>query len=167
MTQMKKKKFRRTTSGRQSGATLIIAMIMLVVLTLFVISAVKLSNVNLQIVGNYQWQKEMENATDSALEWVISASTSFGSGLGKDICQDGSVVATGACTLINPQIGAVSSPQCTNNQTATGYTKKLGELAPDDNDWLAKATATDPVTNAKVTIYRGVTVRQLAGNCSA
>ena len=163
----RQKAFRGVTSGWQSGATLMIAMIMLVVLTLFVISAVKLSNVNLQIVGNYQWQKEMENATDSALEWVISNNANFGSGLGKDICQDGSVVASGGCSFANPAIGTVSIPQCTNNQTATGYTKKLGEMAPDDNDWLVNATATDPVTNAKVTIYRGVTVRQLAGNCSA
>ncbi len=151
----------------QSGITLIISMVMLVMLTLFVISGIRLSNINLQIVGNYQWQKTMEMVTDSALEQVISEVANFSdSATEMDICQDGSVTSAG-CTILNPEIGTVTAPLCTRSATASGYSKKLGELAPEDNVWILNASASDSVTGATIRIYRGITVRQLAGNCPA
>lgn len=156
----------------QRGVTLLVTMIMLVMLTLFVVSAIRIANVNLRITGNYQWHKEMEMQADSALEQVISNVASFtgsavqaGTAAAQDICTDGTVVASGGCAVANPAIGTVSMPRCTASQPASGYTKKLGELTPDDNDWTIKAQLTDSVSGAKVTVYRGITVRMLAGNC--
>lgn len=157
----------RASRARQRGATLVISIVMLVVITLFVISAIKLSNVNLRIVGNYQWQKQMEVLTDSAIEQVISLVGSFSATAATaDICQNGTVVAAGSCdALTNPKVGSVTAPQCSASRVATGYTKKLGEIAPEDNDWIITAATEDSVSRAKVTIQRGVTVRMLAGNC--
>ena len=157
----------------QRGVTLLVTLVMLVVLTLFVVSAIRLANVNLRITGNFQWQKQMEMQADSALEQIISNAANFTSGGvqagnagDQNICTDGTVMAAGvSCPATNPTIGTVSMPRCTANATAAGYTKKVGELAPDDNDWIMKATMTDPFSGAKVTIYRGVTVRMLAGSC--
>lgn len=164
----------RDAIRRQRGVTLIITLVMLVVLTLFAVSAMRLSNVNLKITGNYQWQKEMESLTDSALEQLNSSASSFdnaavqgGTAVDQDICADGTLVAAGGCTLLNPDIGTVSVPRCTANRPAEGYTKKLGELAPDDTDWVTSAEATDSLSGAKITIYRGTTVRLLAGHCPA
>ena len=42
--------------SRQRGATLLVTLIMLVVLTLFAVTAFNLSSVNLKIVGNFQAQ---------------------------------------------------------------------------------------------------------------
>lgn len=162
----------RSLPRGQHGITLITTLVMLIMLTLFALTAMRLANINLRITGNYQWQKDMEMKTDSALEQLLSSATNFddsavqaGTATVKDICTDGTLVATGTCALTNPPLGTVSVPRCTGGQVASGYTKKLGELAPDDNDWLLKATATDSTSGAKVTIYRGVTVRMLAGNC--
>lgn len=156
----------------QRGITLLVTMVMLVVLTLFVVSAVRIANVNLRITGNYQWQKEAEMLADSALEQLISSSANFynsavqaGTAADQDVCTDGTLVAAGGCSLVNPRIGAVTKPRCTSSQPATGYTKKLNELVPDDNTWAVKAQLTDSFSGAKVTIHRGVTVRMLAGNC--
>lgn len=158
----------RHHASAQRGMVLITTLVMLVLLTLFVISGIRLSNINLQIVGNYQWQREMEMLTDSALEQVISSVANFAdTAAAKDICQDGALVVSGGCALANPKIGTVSQPHCTNSETASGYTKKLGELAPEDNIWVLDATATDSLTGARVRIHRGITVRQLAGSCPA
>lgn len=164
----------RVTVNRQRGVTLIISLVMLVVMTLFAVSAMRLSNVNLKITGNYQWQKQMEMLTDAALEQQASSSTSFdsaavqaGTAVDSDICADGTVVAAGSCTLLNAKIGTVSVPRCVGAQPAEGYTIKLGELAPEDTNWLTTAQAIDSLSGAKVTIYRGVTVRLLAGSCPA
>lgn len=160
--------------SRQRGVTLIIALVMLVVMTLFAVSAMRLSNTNLKITGNFQWQKEMEMLTDSALEQQASSATSFdsaavqaGTATDQDICADGTVVTSGGCSLLNAKIGTVSVPRCTSSAPAEGYTKKLGELAPEDTNWLTSAEATDSLSGAKVTIVRGVTVRLLAGSCPA
>lgn len=152
----------------QKGVTLIVTLVMLVMLTLFALSAIRLSNVNLRIVGNYQWQKEMEVLADSAIEQLSSSAANFSlTPLAQDICKDGQLVATGACSLLNPKAGTLSAPRCTTSQVATGYTKKLGEMPPDDNNWMVTATAEDSWSGAKVTIVRGLTIRQLAGNCPA
>lgn len=169
---MSSRRLLRHALRRQHGVTLLVTMIMLVVLTLFVVSAIRLANTNLRITGNYQWQKETEMMADSALEQLISNVANFtdstvqaGTAADKDICTDGTVVASGGCSTLNPSVGTVSKPLCTASRPATNYTKKLGELAPDDNDWIVKAQITDPFSGARVTIYRGVTVRMLAGNC--
>lgn len=58
---------------RQNGATLITALVMLVVLTLLVISAIRSSTVNLQISGNVQIQNEAIAAAQQATEQVLSS----------------------------------------------------------------------------------------------
>jgi len=156
----------------QHGVTLLVTLVMLVVLTLFAVSAMRLSNVNLKITGNFQWQKEMEMLTDSAIEQIVSSASNFedstvqaGTAIAYDICADGTVTASTGCSLLNAKIGTVSAPRCTASAPAKGYTIKVGELTPDDNDWVLKAEATDSVTGAKITISRGITVRMLSGSC--
>ena len=59
----------------QSGATLITALIMLIVLTLLVVSGIRASNTNLRIAGNMQMQEETVAAAQQAIEGVISNTT--------------------------------------------------------------------------------------------
>lgn len=63
-----------TLKNRQRGATLIVGLVMLVVLTLLVISAIRSSNTNLRIAGNMQMQEEASTAAQQAVEQVISSS---------------------------------------------------------------------------------------------
>ena len=161
-----------TMRTRESGMTLLVTMVMLVLLTLFVLSGIRVANIGLRITGNFQWQKEMEMLTDSAIEQLVTTSTTFddtavqnGTAVDKDICQDGTVVSAGLCTLTNPKIGTVAQPRCTLSGPASGYTKKLGEIAPEDNNWIIKANVIDSFSGAQVTVYKGVIVRMLAEHC--
>jgi len=56
----------------QRGATLVVALIMLVLLTLFAVSAMNTSIVNLKVVGNMQERSGALAATQQAIETVIS-----------------------------------------------------------------------------------------------
>ena len=58
----------RGTTLRQRGATLLISLIMLVVLTLFAVTAIRTGNIGFKIVGNQQAQKLMEAAAAQAVE---------------------------------------------------------------------------------------------------
>lgn len=59
------------TWHKQKGATLLVGMIMLVVLTLLVVFAIRSGNTNLRIAGNMQAQAETGAAAQQAIEQVI------------------------------------------------------------------------------------------------
>lgn len=62
----------RTDIRRQRGATLIVTLVMLIMLTLFAISAMNTSTTNLQVVGNMQMRHEGLRATQEAIEATLS-----------------------------------------------------------------------------------------------
>ena len=57
---------------RQQGATLIVTLIMLIMLTLFAISAMNTSTTNLQVVGNMQIRNEALSSTQQTIEAAVS-----------------------------------------------------------------------------------------------
>lgn len=61
------------TSRSQRGATLVISLIMLVLITLMVIAALTLSNSNLKSVGNMQFRNEAIAAANKAIEQVVGS----------------------------------------------------------------------------------------------
>jgi Tfp pilus assembly protein PilV len=61
------------SSHRQRGATLIVGLIMLVLITVMVTSAFTLSTTNLQSVGNMQFRDQAIAAANKAIEQVLSS----------------------------------------------------------------------------------------------
>ena len=152
----------------QRGATLLVTLIMLVVLTLFAVTGFNLSSVNLKIVGNFQQGKEAESVVQDALERVLSTVSLFAAPAA--VCLPSGSAPTG--TVPNLTCAAatdvlIDKPSCNYSTAATGYTKKLGELTPEDTHWQVRASYTDPLTKAAAAVVQGVAVRMLAGNCPA
>lgn len=149
-----------TIKKRQNGATLITALIMLIVLTLLVVSGIRSSSTNLRIAGNMQMQEAAAAAAQQAIENVISTDA---------------LVAT-------PQtVGGfnvtINNPICIS---ATALLAADGR--PDDcqadpgidicfrTTWQITATAIDPNTGATAVITQGVSMmadsNQTATNCA-
>lgn len=139
-------------SRRQRGATLLVSLIMLVVLTLFAVAGFNLSSVNLRIAGNFQDQKSMEAAALQAIEEVISKGDVFNAPVAQTIPVGGYNVS-------------VTAPRCNYSAPAEGFSLKEDTLVPDDNDWEFTASVTDATSGARATITQGVRIRMLAGNC--
>jgi Tfp pilus assembly protein PilX len=149
-----------TSANRQRGATLVVSLIMLVILTLFAVSGFNLSSVNLKITGNYQMQKGMEAAAQQAIEQVISSTSAFNlTPTASTICVNGGFGCIGGYNV------AIAAPKCNYSATAKGYSKKLGELGLEDTTWEVRADVSDALTGAKATVVQGVTIKLLAGNC--
>ena len=149
---------------RQRGATLLVTLIMLVLLTLFAVTGFNLSSVNLKIIGNFQQQIAAEAQVRQALEEVMSTVTLFTSPAAT--CRPSGATPSGtplACASSADVV--VEQPGCKYAAPARGYTKRLGELTPEDTTWEVRASYTDPVTKAAVGMVSGVGVRLLAGNC--
>jgi len=151
----------RTRHHHQRGATLLVSLIMLVVLTLFAVSGFNLSSINLKIAGNFQEQKRIEAAAQQAIEVVISSPTAFSlAPTAQTVCVNGvGAPCTGGTNV------AVGAPRCNYAVTAKGYTKQIGTLTPEDTDWEIRAVASDATSGANAALVQGVRIRLLAGNC--
>jgi hypothetical protein len=159
----------------QAGATLVVSMIMLIVLTLLVVSAIRSSTTNLRIAGNMQVQGEVTAAAQQAVEQVL----------------DSDFTATSNAQAITVSMGAVSytvnvtKPTCSNTEpVARDELKKTdandqlcfgdGDLLPVlDSDgkqivtaakcnkqvWEVQADVTDSNSGAKTSVVQGIAKR--------
>lgn len=141
-----------TRRHTQQGAVLIVSLIMLIVLTLFAVTGINLSSVNLKIVGNMQAQKRMEMAAQNAIEQTLSSPTYF------------NLTPTARTVNVSGYNVDLAAPNCLQSVAATGYSATSG-ISPEDNDWEVVAEITDALSGAKVVIHQGVRIRMLAGNC--
>ena len=165
--------------GRQGGMTLLVSMIMLVVLTLFAITAIRTGNIGFKIVGNQQAQKLMEGAAQQAIEQTIS-------NLGNFDPADPLLVAAATSTArqrvcINAAAGdppvAVPPATCASGTQVdvlpvrcistrrSQYDSLTQATATYDNQWEIVATVTDSLTGAKATYHQGVKIRMLSSSC--
>ncbi|NMG74522.1 hypothetical protein [Aromatoleum diolicum] len=60
---------------RQKGAVLFVGLIMLILITLLAVSAIRLANTNLLVVGNEQFQKEAEDAANYHLDLALNSNS--------------------------------------------------------------------------------------------
>ena len=166
---------------RQQGATLLIALIMLVVMTLFAITAIRTGNIGLKIVGNQQAQKRMEAAAAQAVEQVVSNLGNFDSAAvilpaataAQRICINSTVAGTPP-VAIPPNTCAVVAPgsfqvdvlpvRCVAAKRQTGGSLTQA-MSTYENTWEIVATVTDSLTGAKATYHQGMMIRMLASSC--
>lgn len=149
-------KLGQASAGRgQRGATLILGLIMLVLITLIVVNAFTLSASNLKSVGNMQVREEAIAAANQAVERLISSN--FTSALGAqsftvDINNDGT----------NDYTVAVAIPVCMRAlQAASGSPSDVDmptEGSTWNTDWDINSTVTDAASGANVRVRQGVRV---------
>lgn len=167
----------------QRGATLMISLVMLVLLTLFAISAINLSTTNLNIVGNMQARMEAQAAGKQAIEQVISSAANFTTPISQDIDVD--INNDGA----SDYTASVLKPSCFSSKSLTNAELNLAD--PKDKNcvssvqdpgtgvyianaasaqswcynqkWEVTATVTDNRTGAQVRQHQGAALRVPAG----
>lgn len=177
--------------NKQRGATLVVGLVMLVVLTLLVVSAIRSSNINMRISGNMQAQEETSAAAQQAIEQVIS--TNFTASptsqvISVDINNDGTTdytanvpvpTCTGSLSLVNADLNPnnPSDASCISSGTAqntgmmvsgaAGAGTLLGTSWCYLQQWEVRAQVNDARTGATMTNVQGVSMRVPAGTgCS-
>jgi hypothetical protein len=163
---------------KQSGATLVVSLIMLVILTLLVVSAIRFSNTNLKIAGNMQVQAESTAAAQQAIEQVISTDFTSLSASQTITVNAGAVayqvvVAKPACENTvplmsdDPQLipGDPNDMLCFgDSDPGDGPFGSDGKPIPkatkcNQQQWHVQADVTDPQSGAKITIHQGIAKR--------
>ena len=163
----------------EKGMTMFIALVMLIVITVFVVSMVRLSNINAMVVGNMQAQKGVEAEAQQVVEIAVNNYQFFkdaveGTGQWADPNRP-SIADTVLWTHYKPVAATAAAakhaddidiyrPQCLHFEPATGYSALSG-VAPQDTFWNLAVTASDSRTGASAEIHQGIQMRLPAGNC--
>ena len=166
---------------RQAGATLLISMIFLMVITLIVVSSIKAVNVNTKLVGNMQTQKEASAAAQQAIENTISTDFTGMPVQSTSVIDSGQAGAAYSVLVKAPYCSGVkpiklSELDATNTDDqpcyASGASQNTGIVGSgasgnslcSNSNWEVNATATPPAsTEAAPTVHQGIAVRVAVG----
>jgi Tfp pilus assembly protein PilX len=144
----------RRFGANERGMTLVVGLIMLLVITLFVVSAVRLSTANLRTVGNMQARNEAAAASQRAIEDMMSSTTAF--------TTPSTITGNPVVTVnVNKTDYSVTraTPVCVRAVPVTGNSYDNSGLALQDMYWDLQTTATNAGSGASVTTHQGVKVR--------
>ncbi len=148
---------------RQDGATLIVTMIMLVIFTLFAVTMIGGSSVNLKVVGNMQAKKRVEADAQQAIEQVLSDADNFDPPF-----DDGLPTNQFPQTVtLNDSTVNLPVPRCLLEVPVGGYqmgSANQPSLAPLDMVWEIQANAQDPVSGATAVLRQGFRLRRPLGS---
>jgi Tfp pilus assembly protein PilX len=171
--------------SRQTGAALIVSLIMLTLITLLAIASFKLGKSNLQIVGNMQQRNQALGAAQGAIDQVVSNSlfiTTPANAIANpcngapnttcvDVNGDGvpdvSVKVSPACianhivpgSQLNPTVQSDQNCMLSSNPTCAGTGSCSSSSLCADTVWNTHATASDNATGAQYVIDEGTKVR--------
>jgi hypothetical protein len=170
---------------RQRGATLIVSLIMLVLITLLAVSSFNLGKGNVQIVGNMQQRTQAFAAAQQAVAKTISY-TQFTAtptnavpgpcnGTPNLVCvsvngdgnDDVNVVVTPTCDSIQPiPVTQLNYANPNDAGCLIGQSQDFGVTGAanansmcSNSVWDVQASATDQLTGANFTVDQGVAVR--------
>ena len=148
--------------ARQRGLAMVIGMIMLVLLTLLVVSAINSSSVNLRITGNMQAQDEARAMAQQAIERVLGVKANFyptpTAQAATNYYVDNNSTGNAVYSV------SVAAPVCKGaakqfpGRTADCINGARAGLFCWDTLWEVVATATDTKTGVRQVITQGVAI---------
>ncbi|SNS32937.1 Tfp pilus assembly protein PilX [Noviherbaspirillum humi] len=174
---------------RERGATLLVGMIMLLMMTLLAVTAFRINKNELQIVGNAQQKAQMLPAAQAAIEQTVS-STRFMTTPANAIaspcnganttCSDfngdgaSDVVVKVTPTCVSTQIlpvGALDYADPNDAGCLINVGQDFGVVGATNNNsmcanmlWDIQAKATDTVRETQITVNQGAAIRAEAIN---
>lgn len=167
---------------KQHGATLLIGMVMLVVLTLLVVFSIRSGNTNLRIAGNLQSQTEAAAVTQQVIEQVVgqislpatdislipaqtltvpvgnSTYTVSVAGMGNK-CIFSTPVLNSSLSTSNPNDVPCFDTADEDKAITSSGTLTTKPSACNTQQWEIEVKASDNVSGAEITQIQGVTVR--------
>ena len=151
--------------GRERGTTLLIALVFLVILTLFAVSGMNTGIVNLRTANNAQLMIEAQFAAQQQIEALLSSAANFhydktvppATPWPTDTTTN--VLTAGGYTDFSI---TASRPRCVNVRNVdieySDDIVKAGQ-APREHYWVVEAVATDGVFGTKATVRQGIKIR--------
>ena len=147
---------RRSTPRRETGATLIVALIFLVILTLLVFSGVKTGALSFLIANNVQYQREAIAVAQAVIDSKLTSNSFFASP--PTTSSTDTSIPNYTVTLYAPKCLGIGTSEETGKKTQYG-----GPIIPYYL-WELEAQAVNTATGTKVNIVQGVKLQQSIGS---
>jgi Tfp pilus assembly protein PilX len=173
---------------RQSGATLLVGLVILIAITLFVLSAYTTSSMSLRSTANTQFRAEAHSAAQQAIDVAVSSNRFIDTpadvfpspcGAANTLCPDVTGDGTPDYTVrLSPQpfckrAKAINNDELDVNKAedlacAAGQSQQFGVAGVDvtsgdslcsSTTWEVTAEATGTIGGAKVVVSQGIGVR--------
>jgi len=163
----------------QSGVTLVVSLIMLIVLTLLVVSAIRFGNINLKVATNAQTDTEAQAAAQIGIDQMLAAidadkpdtvsaisgasistgGTSYTVNVAKPSCIMSRYVMT---TELNPKLA--NDRVCYGKGDADQIINSSGTVIAQPSEcksqqWEITSTLSDPTSGANITVVQGISAR--------
>jgi Tfp pilus assembly protein PilX len=147
------------TPCSQTGATLIVSLMMLAILALLGANAVNNSTTELRIAANMQSQQDAAAAIQDAIEQVIGSPSTF-------LTPQAQTIRIQRANYGDTLEVQVAAPVCRSATPSEGYSAITGPPT-EDAVWEVVASVTDPATGARAEVHQGVAVLMRLGSCPA
>lgn len=146
----------------QRGATLVVGLIILVVITILTISGFTLSGGNLQVVGNMQHRQEALAAAQVGIEQIINVNfatanpANYPAVVNVDITRNN---VTDYVVSVNAPVCIKSVPAPANPETSSGVNANVPNITDQFTLWEIEASAQDQSSGAAIVVKQGVKKR--------
>lgn len=169
-----------TNKTTQRGATLIVALIFLMMMSLFAVSTFRSSSTNMIVVGNMQSKQEGAASAEAAIDSLISSDLFTTDPL--LVSQSPVVVDIDGDSVADYTVKFVPPPKCfrvttlsgcgggaASSSGASGTAIEGGSASAAGGcflrEWNVRAEVTDPRTGMTVAVNQGVAVPSSDGTC--
>jgi Tfp pilus assembly protein PilX len=143
---------------RESGATLVITLVMLLALTMLVVSAIRSGGAHLRITGNMQAQAEATTAAQQAIEQVLSSDAIFKTPAGQTV-----TVGNYSVSVLTPVCKMKRAVENGGSGDPNPNMYQDGVIVNNDvvdTFWDVPVTVDDAsVTGVKIEAHQGVRIR--------
>ena len=156
----------RMPSSKERGAVLLVGMIILVLISLFVLAAFRMSTTNLAAVGNMQFRAQALAAAELAIERKLGLPVTTNTFTPENVDLDGNGSAEFSVSVVRSCLRAwpivATSPPGTGSSTSLGFTGGPKEFYVMLD---YRAQVTDVTTGAVATIHEGFKKRVSQADC--
>lgn len=150
----------------QTGAVLVVALLMLLVLTTLGVATISSTNTNLQVVQNQQRQQETAQVAENAINYLLSDIDYFVNN-STYLDGNGDFSLSFPSDISNGMNVTVNGLQCLLQAPPKGCSLVKGNSASCHPDyyWEANVSVVDSSSGASTTFIEGFKFRYLAGYC--
>ncbi|MDC0003284.1 hypothetical protein OAE19_02700 [Porticoccaceae bacterium] len=150
----------------QTGAVLLVALLMLLVITALGVGSISMTNVNMQLVQNQQRKQETEQVVANTINYLLGDLDYY--------VNNSAYVDTGGNFLLSFPVNVsngmsvtINKLECLLEAIPAGCSLLVGTSAPCHPEyyWEASVSVSDATSGALSTVIEGFKFKYLAGYC--
>ncbi|HAZ95626.1 MAG TPA: hypothetical protein DCW94_08075 [Porticoccaceae bacterium] len=152
--------------ANQSGAVLVVALLMLLVITALGVGSISMTNMNMQLVQNQQRKQETEQVVENAINYLLSDLDYYVNN-STYVDTGGNFILSFPANVSNSMSVTINKLECLLEAIPAGCSLVVGTSAPCHPEyyWEASVSVIDDTSGASSTVVEGFKFKYLAGYC--